>query len=627
MRPMLKSVGVYAVAHRLYFFIISVIRAIQNHFCRIFKKTAPILLYHRVVNLTTDPIRLAVTPACFEQHLIFLKKHYDIVSLSELSKRSITGTLKGNEASITFDDGYKDNLANALPLLEKYNVPAAIFITTAYLGKVARFEWDMEYSESDRAVFLNAEEIQQLSRHPLITIGTHTENHVRLANLSPERQKEEILKSKASLESITGTKVKHFAYPFGGKYDFNTVSQNIVDGLGFEFAYSNIGVLSVQGENRTSIPRINIRQCSPAKLARQILTHSFLAHIVSTFRSTLGYFKIDTFAAKAYRYSYSLLITPFERQVSRKDFKDIHTEMKQVYLSRRDSYDFKEFIVPQWHKNMLDIEEYFLNKFTFSFLNRQVIKLTMFMYTFKCWKNIQKNLISTCVPTKKARQLLREYNIGKPLLNDAEYVTSGNSIHHLYHLLKFFKETNTLITDLNTVVEVGGGYGNLAKIYMKMRQQNKISANKDEHMSEESTYIIIDIPIFSHIQAVYLKTIFGRSAVHIADGNNLEIKKGLINLIPLDKNTFPNVQSQIKEVDLFVSTWALSESNEAMQNYIKSVDYFKATYLLLAYQKSVDRFAFAEDIQNTTATYTKIFNEETEYVRDNYYLFCKREIQ
>ncbi len=320
--------------------------------------------------------------------------------------------------------------------------------------------------------------------------------------------------------------------------------------------------------------------------------------------------KIRQIIFKIYRYLYSIPVSLFEKHVSKKNFKIVYSEMKNLYLVNKDKYDYSEFIVHQWHKNMLEIEKYFLNNYSFSFLNHSVIKATMFMYTYKKWKNIQKALILRFLTKNKAKEILREYNIGKPLLNDIEYVTSGNNIHHLYHLIKFFKETGTKSSDINTIVEVGGGYGNMAKIYKKM--------------NIESTYIIIDIPIFSYIQAVYLKTIYGKEAVHIVHNNDIYVKKGYINIIPLDKKILDLIDKVISNVDLFISTWALSESNEVMQNYIKNTDYFNAKYLLMAYQKSNDSFADAENVKNIAENYETIFNKETEYLKDNYYLFCKR---
>ena len=198
-------------------------------------------------------------------------------------------------------------------------------------------------------------------------------------------------------------------------------------------------------------------------------------------------------------------------------------------------------------------------------------------------------------------------------MNDFEFITSGNSIHHLYHLVKFFKETNTYAKNIETIVE-SVAHGNMAKIY--------------KHMNEKSTYVIIDIPIFSYIQAVYLKTIYGRQAVHmvgVSGGSELSIKKGSINPFLLQKHLGQDRRVNRTAGPLHKHMGAL-ESNEAMQvKSIRHVDYFKAKYLLLAYQKSTDDgFAFAENVSDIPETYDKAFNGETEYVKDSYYLFCKR---
>lgn len=322
--------------------------------------------------------------------------------------------------------------------------------------------------------------------------------------------------------------------------------------------------------------------------------------------------KLTQIFQKIYRYSYSFFVSFYTKRITKMKFKMVYSEMKKLYKENRDKYNFSDFVLPEWNKNMIEIEYLFLNNFSFSFLNYSVIKKTMFMYTHKQWRNIQKTFISKYFGKNETFNILQEYNLGKPLLNDMEYATSGNNIHHLYHLVKFFKETQVRSSDINTIVEIGGGYGNMAKIYKKI--------------NPNSTYIIIDIPVFSYIQSVYLKTIYGSEAVHFVHNNEITIKTGLINIIPLDMKNIYQLKDIIQNTDLFISTWALSESNKNMQDYVKDMDYFKAKYLLLAYQKSSDSFAFAEDIKNITEKYKKIFNQETEYVKNNYYLFCERQM-
>ena len=319
--------------------------------------------------------------------------------------------------------------------------------------------------------------------------------------------------------------------------------------------------------------------------------------------------KILALAKKVCRHAHSVLVSIFIHQSDKNTFNTIYRSLRDTYVKNKGTYNFGPFIVAKWKENMESMESYFINDFSFSFLNHNSIKYTMFPNTSGRWKNIQKVFIKSILPWKTARTILKEYSVGRPLLNDFEYATSGNSIHHLYHFLKFQKEVSVNISTLKTVVEVGGGYGNMAKIFRKL--------------NSSGTYIIIDIPIFSYIQSAYLKTVFGDDQVYLIKDKSVPILQGKINVIPLDVELLATVMKDIS-ADLFVSTWALSESNKEMQELVKGFKYFQADYLLLAYQKINKDFAFAEDIQNVGEGYNKLFNDATEYVDDSFYLFCKK---
>lgn len=267
-KPILIKLRIFNVLFFLYNFIYKIKNKILNFINKTFKKTVTILLYHRIDRINHDPVMLAVTPETFEEHIKYINKFYKPVSLSELVKRINNKSLSGNEICITFDDGYKDNFTNALPILEKYNTPATIFITTGNLGKQASFEWDMKYNSTERAYFLSEEEIKFLANHRLIEIGAHTNSHKRLSDLSRNDQLYEIETSKKILENIINKKVLHFAYPFGGRQDFNKISKNIVKDLGFISAYENTGLLGTESSNLFSFPRINIRECDIKSLSK-----------------------------------------------------------------------------------------------------------------------------------------------------------------------------------------------------------------------------------------------------------------------------------------------------------------------------------------------------------------------
>ena len=101
-----------------------------------------ILLYHRVANDPIDSQLLTVSPKNFEEHLKILSDHYRVLSLYELIQEVRSGNLQPGTVALTFDDGYLDNLTNAVPLLEKLKVPATIFITSGMLDIDKEFWWD-----------------------------------------------------------------------------------------------------------------------------------------------------------------------------------------------------------------------------------------------------------------------------------------------------------------------------------------------------------------------------------------------------------------------------------------------------------------------------------------------------
>ncbi len=104
------------------------------------KPQAIILLYHGVSSQKGSGIfnyrKKFISPSAFEQHLIYLKKNFDVVSLTELVETVATKKpFSRSLVAITFDDGYKNNFTEAYPILKKENVPATFFITTNFIEK------------------------------------------------------------------------------------------------------------------------------------------------------------------------------------------------------------------------------------------------------------------------------------------------------------------------------------------------------------------------------------------------------------------------------------------------------------------------------------------------------------
>ena len=101
---------------------------------------ALILGYHRVARPALDLYGVYVSPEHFAEHLAALRKWANPIRLSTLVKHLKEGSLPPRSVAVTFDDGYADNLYHAKPLLDVYEIPATIFVSTGYAGK--EFWWD-----------------------------------------------------------------------------------------------------------------------------------------------------------------------------------------------------------------------------------------------------------------------------------------------------------------------------------------------------------------------------------------------------------------------------------------------------------------------------------------------------
>lgn len=103
---------------------------------------AVVLAYHRVSAPVSDPQLLCVSPENFESQLRFLKANYTVLPLRILAERLASGRVPHNAVSITFDDGYSDNIHFAAPLLIKHKLPATVFAVTGAIGSNSEFWWD-----------------------------------------------------------------------------------------------------------------------------------------------------------------------------------------------------------------------------------------------------------------------------------------------------------------------------------------------------------------------------------------------------------------------------------------------------------------------------------------------------
>lgn len=101
-----------------------------------------ILMYHRIAQDAQDPWNLCVSPANFAEQMQIVRRRHKPMRLSDLTSQLKQGRCPRAAVVVTFDDGYRDNLLTALPVLEAHDVPATIFCTAGFIGRDESFWWD-----------------------------------------------------------------------------------------------------------------------------------------------------------------------------------------------------------------------------------------------------------------------------------------------------------------------------------------------------------------------------------------------------------------------------------------------------------------------------------------------------
>lgn len=257
-----------------------------------------IFIFHRV-HPTPDPLAPGEPDAArFDAMLGFLRRWCHVLPLGDAVRRLRDGTLPPASASVTFDDGYADNLTIAAPLLAKHDIAATVFVAPGYLDggrmwndtvieTIREFRGEvldltslglpavpvgtaerkraaietllplikyrpleertvladaigrMAPAALPRDLMLSSAQLKTLAALPQITIGAHTRMHPILASIPAEQARAEIADSRRELETLVQRPVDLFAYPNGrpGK-DYREEHVQMVRSSGFRAAVS-----------------------------------------------------------------------------------------------------------------------------------------------------------------------------------------------------------------------------------------------------------------------------------------------------------------------------------------------------------------------------------------------------
>lgn len=275
-------------------------------------KNCLVLIFHR-----------EESPTIFEDILIGLKRKYTLVSIQELEQIILEKKTVKNICHITFDDGEESFYNIVYPLLKKYSVPATLFVSPFIAFNKSNF-WFQEIEEFDPIKFktfilskinllesefktatypsilkclriskikelisdyqfqenlkistfknMTFEQILEVEKSKLITIGAHTQNHPILLNETDEKSHYEITTSIKELEKRLGHSIKYFAYPNGEEgLDFGEREVDILKKENISLAFSTEYDHLSYKMNRYKIPRMYFPQFAGLKSSNPIL--------------------------------------------------------------------------------------------------------------------------------------------------------------------------------------------------------------------------------------------------------------------------------------------------------------------------------------------------------------------
>jgi peptidoglycan/xylan/chitin deacetylase (PgdA/CDA1 family) len=224
---------------------------------------------------------LEVTPDFFERVIRYLRRrNLDLISLDEMHRRMVDGDFGRRFVCITIDDGYRDTLHWAYPILKRYQVPFAVYVATSFPDRLGELWWlaleavvarneritllangheqgfecrtiaekrylfdqlygyvrglstedelrkfvrdlgaryQIDITDFCKELCMNWSELSQLAADPLVTIAAHTVNHVMLAKVPERVARSEMEMSRSVIEASLGVRPAHLSYPVGDR--------------------------------------------------------------------------------------------------------------------------------------------------------------------------------------------------------------------------------------------------------------------------------------------------------------------------------------------------------------------------------------------------------------------------
>jgi peptidoglycan/xylan/chitin deacetylase (PgdA/CDA1 family) len=287
---------------------------------RLRSRALAIVMYHGV---TAEPLPVfnwcQLAAAEFARQVALLAQEYRVLPLSEVIARlEQRAPLPERAACITFDDGFRNVLTTACPILQRHQLPATVFLVTGamgtgqpawtdrlfhallttsrgevrfdgrvwplsrpgeraaaykaltqrlkelpvelkdeHVGELARELGRPEVPRDSALATLNWEEVDALRATGQLEFGSHTHTHPVLSRCNPARQEHELRASRDVLRERLG-RADLFAYPNGSRADFTPTTQDLLRRLGYRCGVTTIPGLNRAGQDLYELCRVHV---------------------------------------------------------------------------------------------------------------------------------------------------------------------------------------------------------------------------------------------------------------------------------------------------------------------------------------------------------------------------------
>ncbi len=233
--------------------------------------TLRVLMYHKVNDLRPNPATVP-TRVFAAQMALLAELGYVPVSLDAVRDHYLLGTpLPPHAVLITFDDGYRDNLENALPVLRRHGYPAVLFAPIGFLddGRPLPHEESLHVL-GVRNVTLGWDELAELEAGG-VRVESHGIGHRPLAELDPAEATREIALSKLRLEERLGREVEAYAFVKGSQADYRPEHASLVQQAGYKLAFTSVSGANGPASDRYRLRRYNVEPY-PAQTFKLVLS-------------------------------------------------------------------------------------------------------------------------------------------------------------------------------------------------------------------------------------------------------------------------------------------------------------------------------------------------------------------